>query len=66
MYEGVGKMVKCPACGESSSLYIIDQEVYIWNDIISIYITYGCECGRKFITRTQVNRSNEEMYDIDI
>lgn len=58
-------MMKCPACGESSSLHIIDNDTYVWNDTISVYITYGCACGRRFITRTHVNRSNEEMYDID-
>lgn len=58
-------MMKCPACGESSSLHIIDHDTYVWNDTISVYITYSCGCGRRFITRTQVNRNNEEMYDID-
>ena len=58
-------MIKCPACGMSTLLHIIDQDTYVWNDTISVYITYGCDCGRRFITRTQTNRSNEEMYDID-
>lgn len=59
-------MMKCPACGMSTSFYIIDHDTYVWHDIISVHITYKCDCGRRFITRTQVNRSNEEMYNIDV
>lgn len=59
-------MLKCPACGLSALLHIIDYDTYIWNDTISVYVTYKCGCGRRFVTRTQTDRNNEQMYDIDI
>ena len=30
-------MIKCPACGESSSFYIIDHDTYVWNVILFQY-----------------------------
>jgi hypothetical protein len=59
-------MIKCPNCGKPAGANFVNTEVYVWHDIISVYITYGCECGRSFITRTQINKANEEMYDKEI
>ena len=59
-------MIKCPNCGKPAGANIIDTEVYIWHDIVSVYITYRCECGRGFITRAQIDKANEEMYEEEI
>ena len=59
-------MIKCPNCGKPAGANIIDAEVYIWHDIVFVYITYRCECGRGFVTRAQIDKANEEMYDEEI
>ena len=55
-------MIKCPNCGSTAQAHIIDQEMYIWNEQIHIYLTYRCGCGRGFVTRTIVDKANEVMY----
>lgn len=56
-------MIKCPNCDKPAGSNAIDTEVYVWHDAISVYITYECECGRKFITRSQIPKeTNEKMY----
>lgn len=56
-------MVKCPNCGSITGVSLIDTEVYVWHDIIFVYITYKCKCGRGFVTKTQVEKEgNEIMY----
>ena len=59
-------MVKCPNCGSTAQIQIIDHDTYIWHDTINIYITYRCGCGRGFVTRTQVDKANEKMYEEEI
>ena len=56
-------MVKCPNCGKPAGANFIGTEVYVWHDVISVYITYECECGRKFVTRTRTKKEdNEKLY----
>lgn len=56
-------MIKCPNCGKPAGANFIDTQVYVWREVISVYITYKCECGREFTTRSQVDReSHEKMY----
>lgn len=56
-------MIKCPNCGKPAGANFIDTEVYVWHDVISVYITYKCECGRGFVTRSQMDKeTHEKMY----
>lgn len=59
-------MIKCPNCGLTTLIQIIDHDTYIWNNTISIYITYRCGCGRGFVTRTEIDKANEKMYEEEI
>ena len=59
-------MIKCPNCSKPAGGNIIDTEVYIWHDIVSVYITYRCECGRGFVTKSIIDKANEKMYEEEI
>ena len=59
-------MIKCPNCGNPVGANFIDIDTYVWHDIISVYITYRCECGRGFVTRAEIDKANEEMYEEEI
>lgn len=59
-------MPKCPCCGSTAQVHIVDHEVFVWNDNIAVYITYRCGCGRGFVTRCELDRANEEIYDEEI
>ena len=54
-------MVKCPNCGLTAQINLDNHEIYVWKDILSIYLTYKCECGCNFTTRVEVDRSNEKI-----
>ena len=56
-------MIKCPNCEKPAGANFIDTQVYVWRDVISVYVTYQCECGCKFTTRSQMDReAHEKMY----
>ena len=59
-------MVKCPNCGSTAQIQLIDHDTYIWNEQINIYLTYRCGCGRGFVTRATIDKANEEMYEDEI
>ena len=55
-------MIKCPNCGRTDCLQLIDHDTYIWDNLISIYLTYQCQCGRGFVTRVSTDREKEALY----
>ena len=57
-------MIKCPSCGSTAQVWIDDHETFVWRNTLSIYLTYKCGCGCKFVTRVQVDRDNEKLYEI--
>lgn len=59
-------MIKCPKCGSTAQSKIINSEDYIWQNEVSIIITYKCGCGKMFTTREVFKRENEEIIDENI
>lgn len=56
--------MKCPNCGSTAQVRIDDHETYVWRDALSVYLTYKCGCGCKFVTRVEADRSNEKFFEI--
>ena len=56
-------MIKCPNCGSSAQVKVIDVEFE--DDLFGIirYKTYKCGCGRLFLTRTYYKASSNEIID---
>lgn len=55
-------MIKCPNCGKPADeySYAINTQVCVMRKLIFVYITYKCECGCKFITKSQMDRKTHE------
>ena len=66
MRKEIIKMIKCPNCGSTAQVCIEDHETFVWKDTLSIYLTYKCGCGCKFSTKTEVDRNNEKLYEINL
>ena len=56
-------MVKCPNCGSSAQIKVIDVEFEADHFGIIQYKTYECGCGRLFLTRTYYKASSNEIID---
>ena len=56
-------MVKCPNCGSSAQVKIIDVEFEDDPYVVVRYKTYKCGCGRIFTTRTYYEESSNEIID---
>lgn len=54
--------MKCPNCGSTAQNRIDDHETFIWKDTVSVYLFYKCGCGCRFVSRLEVNRSEEKFY----
>ena len=56
-------MIKCPNCGSTAQVKVIDVEFE--EDLCGVirYKTYKCGCGRIFLTRTYYNESSNEIID---
>ena len=59
-----GIVMNCPNCGLETQVYIDNHETFVWKDILSIYLTYKCGCGCKFVTNIKIDKSNEKFYEI--
>lgn len=56
-------MIKCPNCGSSAQVEVIDVEFESDPFGIIQYKTYKCGCGRLFLTRTYYKASSNEIID---
>lgn len=56
-------MVKCPNCGSTAQVKVIDVEFEEDPCGAIRYKTYKCGCGRIFLTRTYYNESSNEIVD---
>ena len=57
------KMIKCPNCGSTAQVKVIDVEFEEDPCGAIRYKTYKCGCGRIFLTRTYYNESSNEIID---
>ena len=56
-------MIKCPNCGSSAQVKVIDVEFEEDPCGAIRYKTYECGCGRLFTTRTYYEESSNEIID---
>ena len=56
-------MVKCPNCGSTAQMKVIDVEFEDDPFGAIRYKTYKCCCGRIFLTRTYYQASSNEIVD---
>lgn len=54
-------MIKCPNCGSSAQVKVIDVEFEDDHFGVIRYKTYKCGCGRIFLTRTYYKASSNEI-----
>jgi hypothetical protein len=54
-------MIKCPKCGNTAQLKIINTDFESGEKYISKLITYKCSCGRMFLTNTFYTKDSEEF-----
>ena len=56
-------MVKCPNCGSTAQVRVIEVEFEEDPCGAIRYKTYKCGCGRIFLTRTYYTASSNEIID---
>ena len=56
-------MIKCPNCGSTAQVRVIDVEFGDDPCVAIRYKTYKCGCGRIFTTQTYYTESSNEMVD---
>lgn len=56
-------MIKCPNCGSSAQVKVIEVEFEDDPFVVIRYKTYKCGCGRLFLTRTYYKASTNEIID---
>lgn len=54
-------MIKCPNCGSTAQVKLINHETYIWQKEIAVYLDYKCGCGQRFVTSIITDRENEKI-----
>lgn len=61
-------MIKCPNCGSTAQVKLIDYESQFFevNNKFYVYATYRCGCGRGFVTEIPSDMNNEVLYDDEI
>ena len=55
-------VVKCPNCGSTAQIQLIDCEVEAIHDRGDVDLTYRCGCGRGFVIRAPFKAEDGEMY----
>ena len=55
--------MKCPNCGSTAQIRIEYHDTYVWQNLVSIYLTYKCGCGCRFTSRLEVDRSEEKFFE---
>lgn len=59
--------VKCPNCGSTAQVRIIETEYEEDGELIKAFRTYKCGCGRLFLTCAHYKWDGEEFFvDKDI
>ena len=56
-------MIKCPNCGSTAQVKMVNYEPYLWERELALYIDYKCGCGKCFTTRQIFERKEEEILD---
>jgi transposase-like protein len=56
-------MIKCPNCGSTAQVKVIEVEFEDDPFDVIRYKTYKCGCGRIFFTRTYYKASTNEIID---
>ena len=54
-------MIKCPNCGSTAQLKVIDMGIVEDSCGAIRFKTYECGCGYVFTTRTYYKQSSDEM-----
>ena len=57
-------MIRCPNCGSTAQVKVVDNTTFVWKDIVSVYLEYKCGCGCNFYTRIEADRKDEKFYGI--
>ena len=55
------KMIRCPNCGSTAQVKVIDVEFKDNPFRVVRHKTYKCGCGRIFVTRTYYKESANEI-----
>ena len=56
-------MIRCPNCGSTAQLKVIDMGIVEDSCGAIRFKTYECGCGYVFTTRTYYKQSSDEMID---
>lgn len=54
---------KCPNCGSTAQVYVVDTEFEEQGDHIVKYTTYGCGCKHLWLTSTVYKQEGEERIE---
>lgn len=53
--------VKCPNCGSTAQVRMINHQSFVYSTTISLYLGYKCGCGCHFSTKEVLERKPEEI-----
>ena len=53
--------MRCPNCGSMAQVRFDSHDTYVWEDTVSVYLTYKCGCGCRFASRLEINRREEKF-----
>lgn len=59
-------MIKCPNCGSTAQVKVIDRQVAEGKYQPNLETTYKCGCGRMFLTLTPIRMTDEIIIDPDV
>ena len=59
-------MIKCPNCGSTAQIKFLCHDFFVWQNTVSVYLTYRCGCGRLFSTRIIMNREQEVLHNAKV
>ena len=59
-------MIKCPNCGSSAQLKVIDRQIAEGKYQPNLETTYKCGCGRMFLTLVPIRVEDEIIIDSNV